>query len=409
MTFDFEPLLRPDLPPAAQRWNGFPRYNFVGGHNDAASVPTDDLVEAARTVIAREGPTLATYGLESGAQGYLPLRRFVAETLTARTRMTCSSDDVLMVSGSLQALDLVNGLLLSPGDCVLVEEATYGGALTRLHRHGVETIGVGLDQDGMRMDDLAAVLERLQREGRRPKFIYTIPTVQNPTGSVMPEDRRVEMLRLAEQHGVPIFEDDCYADLLWDGPRPPAIRALDNGGRVIYCGSFSKTIAPALRVGFLVADWPVLSRLLPLKTDGGTGALEQLVLAEYVTEHFDSHVGALTATLRAKRDVMIESLQAEFGTAAEFDAPKGGIFIWVTLPGAVDTGRLAQAAQAEGVTLNPGAEWMADPEAGRNRMRLCFANPTEATIREGVAALAEICRRETGVPRRSANVEHGAG
>lgn len=407
MTFDFEPLLRADLPPAAQRWNGFPRYNFVGGHNDAAGVPTQSLTEAARRVIEREGHSLATYGLESGAQGYLPLRRFVADALAARTEMTCSSDDVLIVSGSLQALDLVNALLLSPGDSVIVEEATYGGALTRLQRLGVEAVGVALDHDGIRMDHLAEVLERLRAEGKRPKFIYTIPTVQNPTGTVMPRERRIELLRLAAHHGVAIFEDDCYADLLWDGPRPPAIRALDDGGRVIYCGSFSKSVAPALRVGYLVADWPLLSRLLPLKTDGGTGALDQMVLAEFAAAHFDTHVSALTARLREKRDVMVEALQAEFGTAAEFTAPKGGIFIWVTLPDAVDCGRLAQAALAEGVTLNPGAEWMADPEAGRNRLRLCFANPTNEAIREGIAALAEICRRETGIPVRSANVEHG--
>ena len=294
MTFDFAPLLRQGLPVAAQRWGGFPRYNFVGGHNDAASVPSAALSAAAQRVIEREGGTLATYGLESGSQGYLPLREFVAKGLQTRTKMTCASDDVLIVSGSLQALDLVNDLLIEPGDTVVVEAATYGGAVTRLRARGAVPVGVELDGDGMRMDSLEEVLTRLDGEGRRPKFIYTIPTVQNPTGSVMPEGRRREMLALAKRFGVPIFEDDCYAELLWDGERPPAIRALDDSGMVIYCGSFSKTIAPALRVGYLVADWPVMSRMLPLKTDGGTGALAQMILAEYAAEHFDSHVAALT-------------------------------------------------------------------------------------------------------------------
>ena len=223
----------------------------------------------------------------------------------------------------------------------------------------------------------------------------------------MPVERRVALLRLAAAHGVPIVEDDCYADLIWDGDRPPAIRALEGGDRVVYCGSFSKSIAPALRVGYIVADWPVLSRLLALKTDGGTGALEQMVLAEYLAGGFDAHVAALVGTLKSKCAAMMEAVDREFGAAAEFTAPKGGIFLWVTLPEAVDTGRLFKAAQAEGVAINPGPEWSADAAAGGRRLRLCFAHPSEETIREGVARLAAICHREFGVPVRSGNVGRG--
>lgn len=402
--FDHAALFRAGLPPAAARFNGFPRYNFIGGHNDAASVPVEALVEASTNVLRREGRTLATYGLESGPLGYKPLRAFIATALKARAGIPCSADEILITSGSLQALDLVNALFLAPGDTVVLEAATYGGTLTRLQRLGAKYVGVELDRDGMRMDQLVRVLDELKAKSVRPKFIYTIPTVQNPTGTVMPEARRLELLRIAESYGTAIFEDDCYADLLWEGTRPKAIRALDTRGQVIYCGSFSKSIAPALRIGYLVADWPVMSRLLPLKTDAGSGALEQMVVAEYASRHFDAHVAELNQVLKGKAEAMAAALEEQFGAAAEFARPKGGIFIWITLPKQVDTTRLGQVALAEGVALNPGAEWSADAAAGRHRLRLCFANAEPANIREGVAKLAEICHREFGVPKRSANV-----
>ena len=407
MSFDYAPFLRADLPAPAGRWGGFPAFNFVGGHNDAENVPVAELAAAAAAVLAREGHTLATYGLDSGPQGYRPLREGVARQLNGSAGLACSADDVLVTSGSLQALDLVNAAFVAPGDTVILEEACYSGAMTRLKKCGARYIGAPLDGDGIRIDALAGILDRLKAEGVRPKFVYTIPTVQNPTGSVMPVERRVALLRLAAAHGIPIVEDDCYADLIWDGERPPALKALEGGDRVVYCGSFSKSIAPALRVGYIVAEWPVLSRLLALKTDGGTGALEQMVLAEYLAGGFDAHVATLVGTLQAKCAAMMEAVDREFGAAAEFTAPKGGIFLWVTLPEAVDTGRLFKAAQAEGVAINPGSEWSADAAAGARRLRLCFAHPSIEAIREGVARLAAICHREFGVPVRSGNVGRG--
>ncbi len=409
MTSKFQPRFRSDLPAPAKRWNGFPRYNFVGGHNDASEVPVDELIAAAGSVLAREGRTLAYYGLESGAQGYLPLRRLVSAQLTDRAKMRVGEDDILLTSGSLQALDLVFEAFLEPGDTVIIEEACYGGTLSRLQRLGATYIGIEVDQDGMKTGQLTEVLGELAAKGQIPKLIYTIPTVQNPTGTVMSEARRIELLALAENYDLPIFEDDCYADLLWEGERPPSIRALEqqgaDSGRVIYCGSFSKTVAPALRVGYLVADWPVLSRLLPLKTDAGSGALEQMVLAEYGAERFDGHVADLSAVLREKAELMAASLAEQFGTQVEFTAPKGGIFMWVTFPKGVDTTSLAAAALEEGVEINPGVEWSVDPGYGRRRVRLCFGSATKQEISDGIARLADICHRHTGIPTRSGNVE----
>jgi 2-aminoadipate transaminase len=407
-TFDFAPLLPAGLPPAAARWTGLAKYSFVGGNNDPDQVPVEGLIDAVNAVLKREGRTLATYGLASGPQGYRPLREFLVGKLKRDAGISCSADDILIVSGSLQALDLVNHTLLARGDTVIVEQDSYQGALNRLTRLGVNMVGIPLDGEGMRMDALAAALEELKRKNIRPKYIYTIPTVQNPTGTIMPQARRLELMRLSQQYGVPIFEDDCYADLIWSGERPPALYAMATAGGVIHIGSFSKSIAPALRIGFIVAPWDVMSRMLALKTDAGSGALEQMVLAEYCAPHFSTHVPKLTKGLRSKLDTLMEALNEQFGTAAEFEDPKGGIFLWVKLPDNVDTLKLYQSALAAGVAINPGPEWSTDKAYGKSRMRLCFASPSHEQIKEGVATLAEVCRKEFGVPARSANVEKHA-
>ena len=407
-TFDFAPLLPAGLPAPAARWTGLAKYSFIGGNNDPDQVPVDGLIDAVSAVLKREGKTLATYGLAHGPQGYRPLREFLTAKLKRDAGIACTADDILIVSGSLQALDLVNATLLARGDTVIMEQDSYQGSLNRLTRLGVNAVGIPLDHEGMRMDALETALTHLKRCGITAKYIYTIPTVQNPTGTIMPEARRAELLKLSESHGVPVFEDDCYADLIWDGRRPPAIHAMSSNGGVIHIGSFSKSIAPALRVGFIVAPWEMLSRMLALKTDAGSGALEQMVLAEYCAPHFTTHVPKLTAGLRAKLDTLMEALNEQFGTSAEFETPAGGIFLWVKLPDHVDTLKLYQAALAAGVAINPGPEWSTNKAHAGCRLRLCFASPSHEQIREGVAVLAEVCRKEFGVPARIANVEKRA-
>ena len=407
--FDVAPLLAPGLPPPAAKWNGLAKYSFVGGNNDPDGVPVEALRQAMNAVLAREGKDLATYGLASGPQGYRRLREFLAQKLGGGARIACAADDILITSGSLQALDLVNGIFLARGDTAIIEQDCYQGSINRLTRLGVNVVGIPLDRDGIRMDALAAALSDLKRRGVRPKYIYTIPTVQNPTGTILSEARRHELLRLAADYGVPIFEDDCYADLTWDGQRPPALYAMSKAVPVVHIGSFSKSIAPALRVGYIVAEWALISRMLAIKTDAGSGALEQMVLGEYCPAHFDSHVPKLNRGLRAKLDTMMDALAEHFGTAAEFEEPKGGIFLWVKLPDQVDTLKLYQSALAAGVAINPGPEWSVDKTYSKSRTRLCFASPTHAEIRQGIATLAEVCRREFGVPLRSGNVERARG
>jgi 2-aminoadipate transaminase len=396
--FDFGALLPAGLPPAAARWTGRAKYDFTGGNNDPDSLPLEGLVAAAASVMKREGRTLASYGLASGPQGYRPLREFLVTKLRADAGVACTAEDILITSGSLQGLDLVNGLLLERGDTVIIEEDCYQGSINRLIRLGVKPVGIPLDRDGMRMDALAAALDDLARRAVRSKYIYTVPTVQNPTGTILPVERRRRLLELAAAHGVPVFEDDCYCDLVWSGARPPAIYAMSGRADVIHIGSFSKSIAPALRVGYIVAPWNAMSRMLALKTDAGTGALEQMVLAEYCAASFSKHVPLLRRRLRAKLETLMDSLREHFGAAAEFDDPKGGIFLWVKLPDGVDALKLYQPALAAGVVINPGPEWSVNKERARSRMRLCFASLSHEEIHQGIAALADVCRREFGVP-----------
>jgi 2-aminoadipate transaminase len=405
MAFDFAPLLPSGSPPPAARWTGWAKYNFTFGNNDPDGLAVADLQAASEAVLSREGRRLSDYRLLTGPQGYKPLRDFLVKKLKRTAGIDCTADDILLVSGSLQALDLVNGALLARGDTVICERDCYEGTLNRYYRRGVNVVGIPLDQGGMRMDALAAALAELKTKGVRPKFIYTIATVQNPTGTILDESRRRKLLELAESYGVPIFEDDCYADLTWSGERPPALCAMSRSQNVIHIGSFSKTIAPALRVGFLVAPWAIMSRLLPLKTDAGSGGLEQMLLAEYCEAHFAEHVPQLRKRFRAKLDTMVAALNEQFGTAAEFDYPPGGIFLWVKLPDNVDTMKLRDAALAAGVAINPGPEWSIDKAYGKSRLRLCFASPSHEEIRAGIAILAEVCRKEFGVPARSANIE----
>jgi 2-aminoadipate transaminase len=395
-TIDYGKLFSAGLPDPASRWAPFPKYYFVGGNNDPEQVPIEGLVEAAASVLRREGSKLAIYNLGLGPQGYPALRQFVAGKCERQRGIKASIEDILITTGSGQGLDMVSKLLVDPGDTVLTEEYCYQGAINRFRNLGAKLVAMKLDADGIVIDALAQQLADLKAAGITPKFIYTIPTIQNPTASILPLDRRHALIELAHKYNVAIFEDECYADLLWEGiEAPPALYALDPGC-VIHIGSFSKCLAPALRLGYLIAGWDLMRRLLPLKADSGTGALDQMVVAEYFSKHFDRHVGHLNGVLHEKLNAMTEAVAREFGSSAECWAPKGGIFLWVKLPAGIDVRTLVKPAAAAGIVFNPGNS--------SNCLRLCFAMPSKQTIRDGVAELARVCYEQTGIPVRSGNV-----
>jgi len=236
-----------------------------------------------------------------------------------------------------------------------------------------------------------------------PKYIYTIPTIQNPTGTILSLDRRRKLLSLAEKFQTIIIEDDCYSNLVWAKEVPPSLYGL-NPKHVIHVGSLSKSLAPALRLGFIVADWQVLSQAIACKTDGGTGALEQMVAAEYFVDSFDSHIAGQTRALECKLGSLVEALQREFGTSIEFLPPEGGTFIWAKLPSQIDVRKLIQPAGNAGIAFNPGPGWSCSDDPATSHLRLCFALPTAEQIQKGIAELAQICFDQYGIPERGTNV-----
>jgi 2-aminoadipate transaminase len=401
---DFSRLYSDGLPDPALKWTPFPKYYFVGGNNDPEQIPIEDLIDATAAVLRREGAKLAIYNLGLGPQGYPGLRQFVADKSRRHRGIDVTIDDVTIVTGSGQGIDMISKLLINPGDTVLVEEFCYQGAINRFRKMGANVVGMKLDANGIVIDALTDQLAGLKAQGTAPKFIYTIPTIQNPTASILPLDRRHALLKLAHQFNVPIFEDECYADLLWQGiEAPPALYALDPDA-VIHLGSFSKSLAPALRLGYIIAPWEIMRRLLPLKGDSGTGALDQMIVAEYFSQHFDTHVTHLNSVLKDKLDTMVEAVEREFGSAAECWIPKGGIFLWIKLPDAVDVRTLIQPAADAGIVFNPGPDWATGADISKSHLRLCFAMPDRQTIRDGVAAFAKVCYEQTGIPKHSGNI-----
>jgi 2-aminoadipate transaminase len=401
--FAYKHLFREGLPAVPPPAPVKPRILMNSGHNAPELIPCEKLAAAADRVIRREGTALARYFSGPRALGHEGLRRVLADMMRKTRGIDVGIERILVTSGSGQAIDLVDWLFLTPGDVVLVEEFTYHGAITRMRREGAELLPVAMDEHGIRVDALESQLDALAARGVKPKFLYTIPTVQNPTGTVLPLERRRALLDLARRHALPIVEDDCYSDVFWAGAAPPALYALAPD-QVIYISTLSKTFAPAVRLGYVVADPAVLQQIVQMKRDGGTGLLDQIIVAEYFAEHHDAHLAEIRARLHHKMKVTAEAVRREFGVAAEFTEPDGGIYLWLKLPEAVDGRSFQEAAAREGILYNIGQEWAPRAEDGRNRIRLCFALTTEDEIREGVARLAQLCFEANGVPAFCDNV-----
>ncbi|OWU85927.1 hypothetical protein ATO6_03315 [Oceanicola sp. 22II-s10i] len=398
--------LAPGLPPAVPIWKGFPKYNFVGGNIDPDTVATDTLAERAAAGIRRHGARMAFYNMGCGPLGFDLLRERIADRLNRLRGMDVSADGVLVTSGSGQGLDLINTCFVAPGDTVLMEQHTYSAAATRLKKLGARIVSAPLDGDGIDTDALAGVLEGLRADGVRPKFIFTIPTIQNPTGSILPLERRHALVALAREYGVPIIEDECYAELTFDIERPPAIHALAPDVTV-YVGSYSKTLSPAMRLGFIAGDPALIRQIAALKADSGTSSVTQAMVAEVLADGYDAHTAGLCETLKAKRDTIVNAVAREFGTSVDVAPHVGGIYIWLTFPEGFDTRRLLEPAAKEGVIFNAGADWSVMPENGERHMRLCFAHMAATDLEEGVATLARVCHDVAGFPERRANVAAG--
>lgn len=365
-------------------------FNFSSGMPDPATFPSRALAEAAARVLPRAGATLVRY---PGAYGDSSLREIAAERMRRNHDLEIPIDHFVLTSGSMQAIGLVAQALARPGLPIITEEFTYSGTLGAFRKYEADLVGVPLDADGMRIDALEATLDRLGREGRPPAFIYTIASHQNPTGTMLSVKRRHQLLELARAHGVLIVEDDCYADVLFEGTAPPAIYRFAEPGEVLYIGSFSKILGPGVRLGYFIAPEPLQGRISRYKIDGGTNGLAAMIVAEFFREHLWEHVRTVCAAVQAKRDAMLAALERHLGGEPEvsWSRPCGGLFLWLRLPDATDTRRLQELARARGVQFAAGRSFDA-ADRDVKYLRLAFGYEAVEAIPEGVARLAEALR-----------------
>ncbi len=362
-----------------------PKYDFGVAYPDPATLPLDGLVEGLKKGLEREGRDLSYY---PHPQGSPALRELVQEKLARDRGIKASVDQIVLTQGSGESIGMIIQALTDPGDTVLTEEFVYVGTLRQLKRFGAKVIGVKVDDDGIIPEELEKTLAELASRGVRPKYLYTIPVFQNPTGSDISRQRRQRILSITEKYGVPIFEDDCYVDLRFEGEQAPSYYSMDNTGRVLYVGSFSKIIAPGMRMGYMVAPDEVVSRAMSFKTGGGASQFVALAIEGYLKGHLDEHINEITQALQVKRDAMLAALGENFGSTAQWSKPKGGLYIWFRLPEGVDLAALQEPAfQEAGIAYIAGNAFSPD-DKGRNYARLCFGHPTPERVREGIAALA---------------------
>ena len=390
--FSYQGLFAKNAPPP--RPGGVVRrgkYDFAVAYPDPESLPLDELMECLRGALDEEGRELAVY---YNQQGYVPLREYVASKLARDRDIHVSADEIFLGDGSSQPIHMISEALLDPGDVVFTEDFVYSGTLNTLRRFQADIRGIPCDDDGMLPDTLDSAIQRAAGEGKTSKFIYTIPVFQNPQGWTMSLDRRQAMVRVAQKHGVPILEDDCYVDLRYEGEPVTSIHSLDDTGTVMYVGSFSKIIAPGMRLGYMAAPPQVIDRVRGVKSGGAVNQFATLAVHRYATSGLDQHIGDIREIFRAKRDAMLAALGENFGSSATWSHPDGGLYIWLKLPDGVDLAAIRETALNADVGYHAGDQFAPDGASGKNYARLCYGYNTPEEIHEGIARLAEVFAKE---------------
>lgn len=306
-----------------------------------------------------------------------------------------TADHILITNGAKQGIDLVCRLLLDEGDAIVVTAPTYFTAIPIFRNHGAEFIEIGQDDAGLDVDALEATLDARAADGKAaPKFIYNIPEFHNPTGATMPAARREALLALAEARGVPIVEDSPYRRVRFDGPDAPLLKALDHSGSVFHLGTFSKLVAPGLRIGWVAAEPALIARMVQLKSEGGSSPLIQRIIHEFArSDQFPEHIARVRRTYRERRDHIVAAVARELPDAI-VAVPEGGYYIWLTLPEHIDGDLLATRAHDAGVHLIAGSRFFVAQSfaAPRNHIRLSFSYTTPEQIKEGVRRLGAVYR-----------------
>jgi 2-aminoadipate transaminase len=369
--------------------------SFAGGLPAPEAFPFARVEQAAHRVLQEQGPAALQYG---ATEGYLPLRQLLVRHM-ARYGIAVGPENVLVTAGSQQALDLVGKLLINPGDLVLTEDPTYLGALQAFTAYEARYVPVPVDDEGLEVDRLEEAL----RAG--PRFLYVLPNFQNPGGTTLSLERRLRVVELAGHHGIPIVEDDPYGQLRYEGEHLPALvtldaelRGNDRGGfrgNVAYLGTLSKVLAPGLRVGWIVAEEPVIAKLVQLKqgADLHTSTFAQMVAYEAARGGFlDRHVRLIRRVYGERRDAMLRALARHFPPQVRWTRPQGGLFLWVTLPEGLDSAVLLEEALAEKVAFVPGKPFSPGGGGARN-FRLNFSYCTPERIEEGIRRLGRLLER----------------
>jgi 2-aminoadipate transaminase len=362
--------------------------SLAGGLPDTSTFPPKSFA-AQMTRIAQES---AAEALQYGpTEGFEETKDCILQVMGAEA-MLVDPEDVIVTTGGQQAIDLVAKTLVDPGDAVICEAPTYPGAVPVFCSYQAEVIQIDCDGDGMRIDLFEETLGKLAAEGRRPKFVYTVPTFQNPGGMTMSLERRRRLVELARTHELLLIEDNPYGLLRYGGESLPPLYQLDGGDFVIYIGTFSKILSPGIRLGWAVAPPPVMEKIVLGKqaADLCTSTLTQYFVREYFAEgQWRHYIEELVEIYRARRDTMLEALHTHFPAEATWTEPEGGLFIWATLPSYIDTGDLLAKALRADVAFVPGQAAYVD-ERGRHSMRLNFSGVKEDEIVEGVRRIGKV-------------------
>ena len=362
--------------------------SLAGGLPDTSTFPPSSFA-AQMTKIAQES---AAQALQYGpTEGFEETKDCILQVMGAEG-MLPDPDDVIVTTGGQQAIDLVCKTLIYPGDVVICEAPTYPGAVPVFCSYQAEVIQVECDDDGLRVDEVERVLDRLAGEGRKPKFVYSVPTFQNPAGVTLSFDRRRHLVELARRHELLIAEDNPYGLLRYEGDPLPPLYQLEGGDYVIYLGTFSKILSPGIRLGWAVAPPPVMDKIVLGKqaSDLCTSTLTQYFVREYFSEgRWRDYVDSLVELYRGRRDTMLAALAEHFPAQAHWTHPAGGLFIWATLPDFIDTGDLLAKALRANVAFVPGQAAYLDGR-GASSMRLNFSGSSDEEIEEGVRRIGEV-------------------
>ena len=365
-------------------------FAFTGGRPDPYTFPTEGLIEASAKALREIGGDLVNY---PGETGYRGLRELASMRFERREGVPLPIDNISITSGSMQALELVLGTFINPGDTVLTEEFTYGGTLGIMRHLKANILGVPMDYvDGMNMDALEGMLKDLKAKKIRPKLIYTTSNHQNPTSAILSLDRRKRMLELANAYDTLVVEDDCYGDIDFvPHPTPDALFKLDDSNRVIYVATFSKILGAGLRLGYFVARPPYHAMIHQNRWDGGTSALASAIVAEFFKKHLDEHLAVTNAAVGAKCRAVVETLRKNVSDLCTWTEPRGGLFLWMHVPETTDMEKARELAAQHrvGYSNGSGFHYRGDP-VKCNRLAYAYCHVDD--VPEGITYLCDAIR-----------------